>query len=362
MIYILYLILLVILLAVESKSRADNKIRWIVPILYILFIGCRGANVGVDTPSYYNHYYEYGELGCDYIEVGFDWINRLCYALGFSQAPFFVICAAIPILFVTIMAGKSLSRKEYSLFMLLFCTTTFVSFCNGMRQNIACGIFFALILFLNDDTIKKRKAALFFIIGLLLSSLFHVSVLFMLPVFFIRNLRIPNSIFAIVYLLSFIFVFYNVSNYFPAIELGERDYGRFLGGDLTNQKASSLGFIVITCRNILLMLIMFGIKAYKRQPLLSNMTLMFLVMTNLGFNIPIISRVNMYFSFFYIMLLSLIFADYRHFKNNVVKVLTPVLILIVIVLTVYSVVSPSNMLTPYTFCWENSNYSKFLYY
>lgn len=360
MIYILYLILLVMLLAIESNSKADNKIRWIIPIIYILFIGLRGANVGFDTATYYDHYYSFGEDGCDFVEIGFDWINRFCYHLGFSQAPFFIICAAIPILCVTIPAAKRLSRKEYTCFMLLFCTTTFSTFCNGMRQNIACGLFFALMIYLQDTTIKYWKSFVIFIIGILLASLFHVSVLFVIPFFFVRHLKVSPIIFTLIYLFSFIFVYYNVSMYFPAIELGERDYSRYLGGDLTNQKASSLGFIAVTIRNILLMLIVFLTKAYKRYPFLSNMTLMFFVMTNLGFNIPIISRFNMYFVFFYTLLIARTISDNKSNKNSITTLLALSLMAVIIVLTVYAVVSPANKLYPYCFYWDNSNYFKYL--
>ena len=107
------------------------------------------------------------------------------------------------------------------------------------------------------------------------------------------------------------------------------------------------------------MLIAFLTKAYKRYPFLSNMTLMFFVLTNLGFNIPIIGRVNMYFVFFYTLFIARTISNYKS-NNSTTTILALSLMAIIIVLTVYAVVSPANKLYPYSFYWDNSNYFNYL--
>ena len=66
MIYIVYLILLLILLKLERRKASTNNVfRYIIPAVYIFLVGLRGANVGVDTPVYYDHYYTFGSLKSD---------------------------------------------------------------------------------------------------------------------------------------------------------------------------------------------------------------------------------------------------------------------------------------------------------
>lgn len=53
-----------------------------------------------------------------------------------------------------------------------------------------------------------------------------------------------------------------MSAYLPDIELGNRDYGRYLGGELTNNSASSLGFIITTLRNAIFLFLMIKTNAF----------------------------------------------------------------------------------------------------
>lgn len=360
MIYIVYLLCLLFLLKLECQQQnINNKIRLVIPLLYMLFVGLRGANVGVDTPVYYEHYYMFGEWGCDFVEVGFDWINRFCYHQGWSQAPFFCICAAFAIVPVSYAVHMRLTRKEYTIFMLLFCTSTFITLCNGMRQNMACGIFFALIVLMQDTNLGKWKKVFIYVSGIAFASLFHMSIFFVLPLYFIRNLKMSNKLYLVMYLLSFIMVYTNVSQYIPDISIGVRDYSRYVGGDMTEQAASSLGFIVTSIKNLLMLVLLFKIDAFKKYPMYANFVFLMFVLTNIGFNIPLMSRLTMYFTFFYILLLSKIFSESDP-KIIQSKPLVAALALFIIILTVYGITSPANKVLPYSFTWEDNNYTRYI--
>lgn len=194
MIYIAYFLILLMLLKFERQMpNEQNSYRFLIPLVYILFIGLRGANVGVDTPVYYQHYYTFGQWGCDFVEVGFDWLNRFCYHQGWSQAPFFVICAAFAIIPVSYAVNSNLTRKEYSIFMLLFCTTTFITFCNGMRQSMACGIFFFLIFFVSKSTKSFTYKVSIYILGIIFASLFHASIFLVSPLILLNRISLSNK-------------------------------------------------------------------------------------------------------------------------------------------------------------------------
>lgn len=363
MIYITYIFLLLVLLKLERQQASPNNgFRFIIPILYILIIGLRGANVGVDTPVYYDHYYTFGEWGCDFVEIGFDWLNRLFYHYGFSQAPFFVVCAAFAILPVTISIHKVLSRQEYSIFMLLFCTITFVSMCNGMRQNMACGILFSLLVWFDRSQLNTINKFIIYLLGIFFTSLFHASVILAAPIVAFKYLHLSNRSYFVLYLLSFIFVFVNISSLIPDIQIGGRDYGRYLGGEMTNKAASTLGFIITSFRNLIFLILLLKNKFPIRCPMVTNLAFCMIVFTNLGFNIPIIGRLNMYFNFFYIFMLAKIIDSKK--TNNFVNtdLLLIILIAVILTLTIYSFISPDNKLVPYKFYWETPDYSKYLPY
>ncbi len=361
MIYIAYLIILGLFLKLErTRPSTNNWVRKAIPLLYILFVGLRGANVGVDTPVYYQHYFTFGQWGCDFVEVGFDWINQFCYHQGWSQAPFFSICAAFAILPVAFAINNRTSRKEYSIFMLLFCTMTFISLCNGMRQNMACGIFFGLIMYLQDTTLKHMYVVVIYITIAVFASLFHASVLLVLPLYFLKFLKLSNKTYTTIYVLSYLMIFVNIYSYIPDIEIGNRDYSRYAGGELTNNTASSLGFIATSIRNIIILLLLFKFKAFQKYPLIANISFMMLVFTNLGYNIPLMGRINMYFSFFNLFMISIIFAAYKDGKFSGGSILVHLLATIIIILSVYGFISPVNKVIPYTFYWQNSSYENFI--
>lgn len=349
MIYIAYLFVLVILLLAERSAKSSNNIyRILIIAIYTILIGFRGRSVGVDTDNYYDHYYTYGLDGNPFVEPGFDWLNQFCYHQGWSQAPFFVICALFAILPVFLCLRKS-SGTEFSIFALLFCTTTFVSLCNGMRQNMACGIVFAGIYIASLDNLKKGVSVLFYISMTLFAALFHATALFLMPFFLLRDVKLKPIIWIVIYLLSFIFIFENISYLFPEITIVERDYSGYLIGNMADSKASSLGFLVTTLKNVTLLAIMCICKTFDRHRLFSNMVMVSLILTNLGFNVPIIGRINMYFSWFSILIIAIVFSEYKREEVSINNIYFVVLFLVIAVLSIHAFLSPANKLLPYTF-------------
>lgn len=361
MIYVIYIFILLLLLSFERRERnARNVFRLLIPLVYILFVGLRGAHVGVDTPVYYQHYYTFGEWGCEFVEVGFDWLNRFCYHQGWSQAPFFVICAAFAILPVIYAINSELTRKEYSVFMLLYCTTTFITLCNGMRQSMACGLFFLLVCIIQKSERKFMFRLLAYILGIIIVSLFHTSIFIVSPLILLSRIELTNKKYVLIYILSFVFVFINMSAFLPDVELGNRDYGRYLGGELTNKSASSLGFVITTLRNVVFLFLMIKTNAFAKRKLIANSAFLMLVLDNLGFYIPLMGRINMYFSLFFILMLTIIISNAKTQIRNGAFILILLLMSITVVLCVYGIISPANKVMPYSFYWEDSNYYKYI--
>lgn len=347
-IYLFYLIILICLLYCEKYSNRKVIYRTIIPILFALFVGLRGENVGVDTENYYEHFYKYGAYGCFFVEKGFDWINRWLYANNYSASTFLLVLASISVCFIALSIRKK-QGNEYTISAFCLYLLTFSYLINGVRQGIA-----ASILLFSVEFIQKRKL-LPFVALLLLGSLFHVSVLLLAPLYFICHYNLKDSIYVIIYVLSFAGLFVDFSQYIPSIVFLGRDYSRYVD-NIRIEPASSLGYIVTTTLYVLVLILMLKNEMFRKHPVISNLTFIYFVLRNLSFSLPIvIGRLAGYFPWFMFFVYSVminkkmkgLFGDYY--------ITVVVLLAIHLVLWLHSLISPDNMQIPYTFYWETNS-------
>lgn len=362
MIYISFYILVYFLLQKEYRFPSPNMfIRNVIPILFTLFVGLRGANVGQDTAVYYQHYYMFGEFGCDFVEPGFDWINRFCYHQGWDSWTLLLICAALTVFFIYKMLNK-LERGEYTISAMFLYCCTFTTLANGMRQAVVCGIFLYLVSFYFDKVTYSKKEIFIYIVGILLSSLMHVSVLLLIPVLLLNKVPANKKIYLIIYVLSFSFLFYDVSGFLPNISLGNRDYGRY-AENVHIAKASGLGFFATTFLKLLIFYSMYKYDAFEKCRMLSHFVMFYFILANLSFSIPIINRVSMYFTWFTFILIAKLYDEQKRLgkiRPYSINVWTFIFGCYV-VLQVYGIFSTSNHLTPYTTFWQNNDYQNYIW-
>lgn len=348
--------IVVLLLGYDYFSKKPRVfVRWLIPIIFAFLVGLRGANVGVDTGNYYNHYYLFGKYGSDFVEPGFDWLNRFCYSMGWESWVFFLIMALLTIVPVNI-ALCQLKKKEYAIAALLFYLTTFSTLCNGMRQAVACGVFLMMIVFLQKNKYTVWNILLYcFLIGL--CSLIHISALFLLPAFLFKYFSLDKKLYLILYAISFLFLFIDITPYIPSITLGNRDYGQYVE-HINIVGASALGFIVTTLVNFAVFWLMYVKNAFKKYPLLANMVFLSFIMRNIGFNYPILGRITMYFTWFAFLMVAILYNEKMKFTRiKSFKIVYLFLFMMYAVLCVHSYTSSTNQLLPYTTYWENHNYS-----
>ena len=345
MIYFVYLLVMSILLFIERTDKNIRRLcRVLIPILYALFIGLRGKSNGVDTYTYYEHYYTYGRWGCDFVEPGFDWINRLCFSMGWEANSLFLAMAGVTCLFLYLSLEK-LNNKDYTVSAFFIYLFTFPFLVNGMRQGVAVAVFFYAYRFIID------RNWLSYVISILFASLFHASALLLLPIYLLNQYRLSRNLYTIIYLLSFLGIFIDISSYLPEIELGNRDYSNY-ATEVDMQSASSLGFIVTTLLNVVVFYLIQKNKLYNKIPLLFNFVLIDFCLKNLGFSIPIIGRMTIYFSWFIFLLYpNIIFSCKNYLFNN--RMITITLILFIYVsIWLNSLFTTGNKLLPYHFFWE----------
>lgn len=345
MIYIIYLIILLLLLLIEYfQKKASPIIRIVLPLLFALFIGFRGRNIGTDTSTYYEHFYTYGQLGCSFVERGFDWINRIIYHFKGSANDFFTINSLLTTIFIYLSLNK-LKGIYYSIPAFCLYLLTFSFFVNGMRQGIALAIFLYAHQFIIKNKIIPYACLLF------LASLFHASSIILIPLYFINRIPFSKKIFILIYIISFSGIFMDFSKILPAIEIGNRNYGEYSDVAM-HQSASFLGFAISTVLRLSIFILMLKNNLFEKNKVLSIIAYIGLILPNIGFNMPILGRLTVYFTYFsYLCYPYFLSSNKKYLFRS--KSLTIFLITSIhLALWVNELFSPSNKMLPYTFYWE----------
>lgn len=169
-------------------------------ILVILFQGLRSFSVGVDLTSYIPSYSEIGKyvpfsFTAKYLnyEIGYILLNKVIYALGFSERGFLIVITMI------IQAPIFYTMYKYSETPLLsvfvyFAFGNFVMTFSGLRQAVSMSICFAAYGF-----VKNRKPIWFYIL-IALAFCFHKSALICLLVYPLYHIKIKEIAFPFVLL------------------------------------------------------------------------------------------------------------------------------------------------------------------
>lgn len=315
-----------------------------IPVIYTIFVGFRSYNVGVDTCNYYDHFYIYGQWGCDFVEPGFDWLNRFLYSIHSTPSVLLTVIAAISVFFLYLTLNP-LSGKIYTLSAFCLYTMTYFLLINGIRQAITCSIFLYSISFI------LRRQPLKYLLCILFGSLFHTSILLMLVVYFIGNHKFNNKVYVILYIISFVGLFVNILNYIPNIQFIDIYSKRYLE-NIRISDASSLGFIFTTLYNIFVLYLMIIYDSFNKNPLLSNIVFIAFILANLTFSLPVFGRMTPYFAFATYLLFPKILYDQILKPINKSFILL-IFMLFVLTLLIYNISSPANDALPYTFYWED---------
>lgn len=159
-----------------SWINQSNKSLFIVfALFFLLTVGLRSENVGIDTINYKKTYDVIGLNGLDYLknykwyqEAGYAFIIILFNKLGLSWQIYAVFMGALYIVPIMILIYKRTGNAFFSLTLFIM-SGAWVYPMSTMRQAAAIGI--TVIAFLLDN----RKMAWLSCILILIASLFHIS-------------------------------------------------------------------------------------------------------------------------------------------------------------------------------------------
>lgn len=181
-VYVFLFALTTIATLIDKKDKKKILYSFIV-LSFILIVGLRDIGVGTDTINYYNGYlYSMGER----IEPLFLLIRKICRDLGFSVNTYFVVLAALNFMPLWYVIRRESKNCGFSLLIFYtFSNAFFFETFNTIRACLAISYFMAFCYFLQNEQLKKA------ILLAIIAVLFHYStiilMLFVIPIYFIKD-------------------------------------------------------------------------------------------------------------------------------------------------------------------------------
>ena len=286
------------------------KTKYLLVVLFFFVIGAtRPVVKDTDNDRYvelYQHVQIFSELPV-YLkntEVGYSALNMLFGAV--FGLPYYIFFGVITALTWGIYVASSY-RYQFLLPWMLFFTISsgflFWSF-SGIRQSLAIMIFFYSIRF-----IIERKI-LYYIVTIAIASLFHSSVLLLLPLYFLSSIKFNRNFWLITYITSIFFMsssfistamnktltsFFQLLPYF-------QNYAQYTVSDSflvsREEAATDTGLGIILNISVNLFIVFFSRETLTRFPILNLYFLLFsfgAVTSNIFFSVELIGRLLSYF-------------------------------------------------------------------
>lgn len=332
-----------------NKSESGKKIFLIVLGVIVVFISGFRGDFTVDYGNYSYIFYHARETslanilkGDRYAEVGFTLFNKLVGIFTSNYSGFLVIISII-IIGVLFQYIKLYSPYVVLSSLLLFSYGSYFTSFNTLRQ------YFVSILFLISMRYIYDKAFFKYLISILIFSLIHSSILFMLPFYFILQIRWSSRKnfllnIGIIGMISIIGIFSSRILSFITRYVYQ-DYAS------TNSFGVSTGTPIITILRPLVIFI-FIIILYKnidfsrlRELVWLNSIIFWLIFSIFATQIELLQRLTYFFIPPMIVLLPLLVSRIKSKDARILYYITVFLYVLI-----YGVINNLNL--PYTFIWS----------
>tara|TARA_B110000879_G_scaffold212935_1_gene312046 strand:+ start:5906 stop:7036 length:1131 start_codon:yes stop_codon:yes gene_type:complete len=293
-----------------AQPDLEKDFYWNPKLLFILFLfglfaALRDTSIGTDYPAYtefYEHILNNGKFQSGQllgIEPGWHYVNLFFGKLGIPSSIFFGL--------VTVFTWAFFIKGSYNfqhllplMFFFVLSTGFFFWTLSGLRQSISIMIFFYAIKFLKENNLFR------YVISITFASFFHISIILMLPYYFLRNLKYNRNVSIALFVISLGFVGENL--FIPIVEnallsLGSTDYLLSYIGyleevekmEIVEKTGTNLGFLLTTIFTIFILLR--GEKTLQRYPEFNIYYVLFVfyaILNNIFFGVGVISRLFLY--------------------------------------------------------------------
>ncbi len=282
--------------------------RLVFILLLIIFVaGTRGADEGIDYINYlsfYDYILAHGEIGHYFKEneIGWEYLNLSFGKIGVPSGVFFGLVSGITWFFFIKGSYKFQFLLPLMFFFAMSSGFFFWTF-SGIRQSIAIMIFFYAIRFLLE------KDPLRYALWISIASLFHISVIIMLPFYFIKEVKFNQKLVALLYIIS---IFLAGNSWFMStvgnlimfvaskIDLLSA-YANYLATDtyVTDEERTKSGLGVLLRIATTAYILYKSDYVLKKQPKLMVYYVLFFIgaiLSNVFFSVEIIGRILNYFT------------------------------------------------------------------
>lgn len=193
-VYLLIFLTMIILMKFIKKEKF-NLADFIIIIMLILIAGLRDG-IGTDFNMYKSFYFYTGQQAAAKVEWGFLELIRIVQKIfGERYFLFFTLCSAITIIPIYNIIKKKSNFPIVSLFLFVGLGFYTMSF-NMVRQCISIAIMFYATQYIEERSLPK------YILFVGLASLFHITAVVMLPMYFIVNRDIDKRTLKLVFIMS----------------------------------------------------------------------------------------------------------------------------------------------------------------
>lgn len=334
----LFILGLVMFWVYLEKIALNRKAFWVPLLLLSIFAGVRSNRVGTDSGTYTSLFQsnlntEYYEFNPD-VEIGYQYFEY--FLLNFTHQYYWLfLITSFIVCFCYLSVIKRFSH-DYIFSIFLFITLgLYTFFFNGLRQGVAMAIFALSLPYL-----LEKKFILYFLICIF-ASFVHTSALFMIPFYFLVNIRIK-----LIYKIATVFLFSIISSqliiqYFAESNKRYESYAEF--------SDESGGLFILGFYFILLFFIYIMKKIYNIKDAFFQKTFEFYAL-GIAFLIPVAmlgtaasgpQRLLGYFTWVLVLILPYIFL---RINNKIIKYFFSILMIVFFYLTT----SRFSNLMPYT--------------
>ncbi len=175
------------LLAFGIRFGKNKYWLFVCTLIMAILIGTRAISVGTDTKSYLTMYESamlFGYQG--YPEPGYGMAQVFFCNMGFDFTMFQTAMSIVMCLMLYMVIRRVSSNYAFSLF--VFYALYFVMYSMNVFRQV-----FAVVILLCAYSYLFKGKKIYFVIGVIIASLFHMSSVIALPTLFINRLRIRKT-------------------------------------------------------------------------------------------------------------------------------------------------------------------------
>lgn len=280
-------------LITKKKFRLLNDISFIMIITILTFVIGLRYDVGIDYTNYETNFnFRYNEFQYEILYSILSYVIKVVFG-KFHYLTFIMIL--ISHIFIYLGVRKRKLKNEYLILTLIIYLSSLAPFfMNGMRQGVAIAVFFYCSTFIQERKLKK------FLVYMLIGAGFHSSILLLLPMYFLPNIKIPKRLFFMFIIISYVVVYFGISQdiiNFIAYRIPMYSYyynHRFLFNE--NVDVFSMGLLLKVLFAIFI--ILFSKKIYKDYCLEKNYYMIGIVFNILSLSTFMYNRIGHYFAAF----------------------------------------------------------------